>query len=305
MFHPTLFLFSLSTHRLARTKCRWPYDPPKWGHRSCIGVCFGHSSFCAGSVALVFNPCTECVLPQHHVDFDETFSTIPFMDASKVPYHWADLHKYSTKKSTGKDFNLTEVWMKEMPDHVDVPAAGGPLTDSFTLIPDQIKAQTLASDKINGALVRDTSPSQVILPAFKGANKRTLASASSSKSTAAPSSTKAHKLDTHNVVQICLSNDFNSPALVEYPSSQLTLSPRINLYEAGLCRLPCLLKFAQKATHSEKAHVIWSKSLPKLVSPSTLFCLISDFVLELPSHKISSTASFTNQMANCLHKIDI
>jgi hypothetical protein len=76
------------------------------------------------------------------------------------------------------------------------------------------------------------------------------------------------------------------------------------LYEAGLCRLPRLLELAQKATCSEKAHVTWYKSLSKLVSLFTLFCFVSNLVLELPSHKVSPTALLTNQMVNQLHKVN-
>jgi hypothetical protein len=127
--------------------------------------------------------------------------------------------------------------MKEMPDQVDVSAAGGHLTDPFALIPDQNQAQTLAS-KTPEALVCDTSPSQVMIPACEGANKHTLALVSSSMSAAAPLPRKEHKLTTHGIARIRQSNDFNSPAPAESPSSQLTLPPRINLHEAGLCRSP-------------------------------------------------------------------
>ncbi len=205
--------------------------PPKWEPRSCIGVYLGHSPFHAGSVALVFNPRTGRVSPQYHVVFDDTFATIPFMDNGTVPPHWADLHKHSTERATNEEFNLAEEWMKEMPDQVDVPMAGSRLTDPFALIPDQNQAPTLASN--------NTFPeASVTLPASEKANKRTSASVSSSTSTAAPSSQKARKLDTNDVVRIRQSNNFDSPASAESSSSQLTLSPRINLYKAGLCRLP-------------------------------------------------------------------
>ncbi len=155
-----------------------------------------------------------------------------------------------------------------MPDQVNFPAAGSRLTDPIALIPDQIQAPTLASD--------NSSPkASVILSASKEANKCTLTSMSFLKSAAAPLSWKARKLDTHNVARIRQSNDFYSPASAESLSSQLTLSPRINLYKAGLCHLPRLLELVQDAICSEKAHVTWSKSLPKLVSLFTLFFALS------------------------------
>jgi hypothetical protein len=238
-------------------------------------------------VALVFNPRTGRVSPQYHVVFDDTFLTVPFMDNGTVPPHWADLHKHSTKRATDEEFNLAEEWMKEMPDQVDVPAASSRLTDPFALIPDQNQAQQLASNK--------TLPkASVILPASEGANKRTSASVSSPTSAAATLSWKAQRLDTHDVARIRQSNNFDSPASAESSSSQLTLSPRVNLHEAGLRRSPRLLELAQNATRSEKAHVTWSKSLPKLVSLFTLFCFVSDSAPQLLSHKLSPTALFTD-----------
>jgi hypothetical protein len=65
--------------------------PPKWEPRSLIGIYLGHSPFHAGSVALVFNPCTDRVSLQYYVVFNNTFLTVPYMDAGTVPPHWEDL----------------------------------------------------------------------------------------------------------------------------------------------------------------------------------------------------------------------
>ncbi len=243
--------------------------PPKWEPQSPISVYLGHSPFHAGNMALIFNPLTGHILPQYHMVFDDNFLTIPFMDAG---LHWADLRNYSSKRATNKELSLAEEWMKKMPDHVDGSVAGGRLTDPFALIPDQNQAQTLASDTTTPeALVHDTSPSLEMIPASERANKCTLASVSSTMSTAAPLSRKARKLTTHKITRIHQSNDFDSSTPVDSSSSQLTLPPRINLHEAGPCVSPRLLELAQKATCSRKAHVTWSKSLPKLVSLFTLF----------------------------------
>ena len=52
---------------------------PKWESRSCAGIYLGHSSFHAGSVAMVLNLATGHVSPQFHVVFDGEFYTVPFM----------------------------------------------------------------------------------------------------------------------------------------------------------------------------------------------------------------------------------
>jgi hypothetical protein len=62
----------------------------------------------AGSVALVFNQRTGQVSPQYHVIFDDTFSTVPYMDAGTVAPHWDDLLRQSTKKATNKNFKLAQ-----------------------------------------------------------------------------------------------------------------------------------------------------------------------------------------------------
>jgi hypothetical protein len=84
---------------------------PKWEPRSRIGVYLGHLPFHTGSVALIFNPLTSQVSSQYHIVFDDTFSTVPYMDAGTVPPHWEDLLWHSTKKANNKDFKLAQDWM--------------------------------------------------------------------------------------------------------------------------------------------------------------------------------------------------
>ena len=78
--------------------------PPKWEPRSCIRVYLGHSPFHTGSLALVFNPKIGQVSPQYHIVLDDTFLTVPYMDAGTVPPHWEDLLKYSSEKATDEEF---------------------------------------------------------------------------------------------------------------------------------------------------------------------------------------------------------
>ena len=68
----------------------------------------GHLPYHAGSVALVFNPHTGQVSPQYHIVFDDTFSTVPYMDAGMVPPHWEDLLWHSTKKATNEEVELAQ-----------------------------------------------------------------------------------------------------------------------------------------------------------------------------------------------------
>ena len=116
----------------ARAQSAGGPGPPKWKPRSRTGVYFGHSPFHAGSVALVFNPPIGRVSPQYHVIFDDTFLTVPYMDAGMEPPHWHNLLKYSSEKATDEDFDLAKKWMNmvdKMPDQVLLPPAAGRITD--------------------------------------------------------------------------------------------------------------------------------------------------------------------------------
>jgi hypothetical protein len=72
-------------------------------------------------VALVFNPKTGRRSPKYHVVFNDTFSTVPYMDTSMVPPHLEDLLKHSSEKATDEEFSLAEDWIdltKKMPGNL-------------------------------------------------------------------------------------------------------------------------------------------------------------------------------------------
>jgi hypothetical protein len=54
--------------------------PPKWDPCSRLGIYVRHLPSHAGSVALVLNPRTGHVSPQLQVVFDDTFSTVSYME---------------------------------------------------------------------------------------------------------------------------------------------------------------------------------------------------------------------------------
>jgi hypothetical protein len=88
-------------------------------------------------MALIINPRTGHVLPQYHIVFEDTFSTIPYMDAGTVPPHWEDLLNHSSKKATDEEFSPAEDWMdsiKKMPGDLSNVAARSRITDPFTVV---------------------------------------------------------------------------------------------------------------------------------------------------------------------------
>jgi len=90
-----------------------PAGVPKWEPRSRLGIYVGHSPSHAGSVALVLNPRTGHVSPQFHVVFDDTFSTVPFMDQSQVPSNWSDLVENSRELVTDEQYELANTWLTD------------------------------------------------------------------------------------------------------------------------------------------------------------------------------------------------
>ena len=68
-----------------------PEGLSKWGLRGMNRVYFRHSSLHAGSVDLLFNTRTGNILPQYHVVFDNTFSTMEHMSKGTVPGNWKNL----------------------------------------------------------------------------------------------------------------------------------------------------------------------------------------------------------------------
>jgi len=67
--------------------------PPKWEPRSRAGIYLGHSKDHAGNVAMVLNLRTRHVSPQFHLVFDNTFSTVPYLDSLVAPPNWDNLVK--------------------------------------------------------------------------------------------------------------------------------------------------------------------------------------------------------------------
>ncbi len=161
--------------------------PPKWEPRGCIGVYLGHLPFHAGSMALIFNPRTGQVLAQYHVVFDDTFLTVPYMDAGTVPLHWEDLLKHLSKKATGEEFSLAEDWMdaiEMMPDQSNV-MAGSRIPDPFAVVTEGNNP----ANATQAATASQDQPPNAQVPhrprASKGGNVCTLASSLSASDAAA------------------------------------------------------------------------------------------------------------------------
>jgi len=189
------------------------------------------------------------------------------MDAGTEPPHWHDLLKYSSKKATDKDFDLAEEWMNmvdKMPDQVSMPTADGRITDPFVVVsegqPTTNPAGTTASPSQTPPAAAASSSSTPGMRASEGGNKRASANVSSTLNAAASSPSKSRRFSPSDNAASKSRDDFGAQATTEPTTNNPLLMPsRVNLYESGLRRLPCLQE--QAARWQEKAHVTWASTL--------------------------------------------
>ena len=82
---------------------------PKWDPKSKEGLFLGRSSAHAGNVALVLNLETGHVSPQHHVVFDDNFSTIGYLtkyEASQLGLAGSESFRRHRPSTYGSRFYL-------------------------------------------------------------------------------------------------------------------------------------------------------------------------------------------------------
>ena len=229
---------------------------PKWEPRARCGVYLGHSPIHAGNVALVFNPVTGRVSPAYHVVFDDTFSTVPYMRASSLPPNWEELVKNSTEIATTEDFELADVWTKELDigtSKSHMPTAGPQIqnsssrvTDPFAIVPDQSAQDSEFSP------VHAPSPSEPAVQPSEGERNKSSSSTKKvsfeDKKTAASPSPKRTKLN--NETSAGTSHQISPAAKEAQPDADAySMPPIINLEEAGLRRSA---RIAEKQLNDKK-----------------------------------------------------
>jgi hypothetical protein len=270
----------------ARAQSAGGPGPPKWEPRSCIGVYLGHSPFHAGIVALVFNPRTSRVSLQYHVVFDDTFLTVPYMEAGTEPPQWKDLLKFSSEKATDEDFDLAQDWMSttdKMKDAVLMPEVGTRITDPFVVVTEAQPTNNPAGNNPSNGLTpppTSHSPHKDEMRVSKGGNKRPAPEELSPSNAAASSKLKVPRIAPQDdALATNRGNDFGHLAPpASSPDNKMLMPQCVNLHESGLRRSPRLKELAEQKTKQQvKAHVTWAKKLPPLVTLFTLFSLVSNF----------------------------
>ena len=77
-----------------------------------MGAFVGRSPIHAGNISLILNLSRRHVIPQFHVFFNETFSTVPSLKNESVPGSWKLICENNRELTTYEDFNLVYLWRK-------------------------------------------------------------------------------------------------------------------------------------------------------------------------------------------------
>eukprot|EP00957_Ditylum_brightwellii_P114573 8736312-Ditylum_brightwellii.AAC.1 len=93
--------------------------PPKWDPRSRSGVYIGHFPHHAGNVALVLNLQTGHLSLQYHLDFDDEFTTVLYIDSAETSPNWAILVAENSEKATDEAFTNVSMWYEGEVAHTE------------------------------------------------------------------------------------------------------------------------------------------------------------------------------------------
>ncbi len=232
--------------------------------------------------------------PQYHIVFDDTFSTIPYMDADTVPPHWEDLLKHSSKKATDEEFSLAEDWMdliKKMPGDQSNVMAGSCITDPFAVVTKDSNISPANAARAAQAS-QDQPPEARGMQASGGGDKHTAPSSGLLSNAAASLASKQQRLPPTDDAAAQTGSEFGSPANTDtLARNQLTMPQRVNLHEAGLHQSPCL-KELEANKSNDKAHVTWASKATRAITLFTLYSLVTDVKINMPAYNISPSANF-------------
>ena len=115
----TLFCPTFMLNRPLQTNSKFL---PKWDPRSTVGIYLGMSPFHASNVALFLDLKTGHVTPQYHLVFDDSFTTVEYLNKGTTPPFWTDLVRHNTEDfgiidpSTSLDLEIEKVMYKERDD---------------------------------------------------------------------------------------------------------------------------------------------------------------------------------------------
>ena len=181
-----------------------------------------------------------------------------------------------------------------------MPEAGTRITDPFVAVTETQPTNNPAGDNPSNGLTPPPISHRPHLDAMRVSergNKRPSPEVSLSSNAAANLKSKIPRIAPQDdALDNNRGNDFGNPAPPASSTQNEMLMPQcVNLHESGLRRLPRLKDLTeQKTKHQAKAHVTWAKKLSPVVTLFTIYSLVSDFRVQMPSTPISPTASFSD-----------
>ncbi len=197
----------------------------------------------AKSVALVYKPSSGHVSPQYHVDFDDDFTTVPYMEAETIPPHWSDLVHSSSELASKNALNLAQAWLGSTGQYnTDLQFTDNSVIDPFAIVTDHHTSSTTKNthlDQVPKNITYQEQPSMTaVLPQTKMAVSKGGALTLGSK---CPLITAVDSIPLAPQATILTSQGRElTPVTISEPSmaqpvDELTLPPHLNLCESGLC----------------------------------------------------------------------
>ncbi len=148
------------------------------------------------------------------------------MDTGKVPPHWEDMLKHSSKKATDEDFSLAEDWMdliEKMPGDLLNETAGSRITDPFAVVTENLNI--LPANAAQAAPASHDQPLEANgMQASKGGDKPTSPSSHFGPDTAATLAQKQRGLSPTDDAAARIRNEFGSMGDMDaHARNQLTM----------------------------------------------------------------------------------
>ena len=227
-------------------------------------------------MALVFNPSTGRVSPQHHVVFIDVLSTVNIKEEETAPFNWSDLMTHSSELATKQDFNMAETCLAEGDSPSDLTPTENPVRDPYAIVTDHHvlgnkrgkrgRSQLTLEQVATGATL-STSLEDSEGGLLSSTSKRGHAQCTSAVRRAPPGVRRERvEFDSANTTETTIG-----------PSDDLKMPTRINLHEAGLRRSPRLMNGNKQKS---KAHVTFgTKAKSKMLGLFTMISPVSSVIL--------------------------
>jgi hypothetical protein len=194
------------------------------------------------TAALVYNPSTGHDSPQYHVVFDDDFTTVPYMEAGRIPPHWSDLLQSSSELASKQAFNLAQAWLGSTGlVNTDLQFTDNSVVDPFAIVTDHHNSSIeknahLDQTPKNITYQKQPSMTMVLPQSTVAVSKRGTLTLESKCPliTTADSVPPASQAATHTSQGRDITTaEISEPSMAQ-SVDEIRLLPRLNLCESGL-----------------------------------------------------------------------